>query len=203
MRSWSGLGAVRWPLSHGLSWRRDARQASGLPSAESCEFLYKEVSGKSCSYPLKTSSCSRLHSSRETGFLEWAHPVQKQLGELDLRWWLPLASRQHVNVDISNEKIEGLGDRADSETRERKELMATPWLFKNWSIVDLQWRINYCCAAKCLNYARVQSFAHVHNTHVCTFFHYALSLGVEYSSLCCAGGPCLSTLSIYRLVCSS
>ena len=92
------------------------------------------------------------------------------------------ASRQHVNVDILNEEIEGLGDWADSETRERKELMTTPWpIFK--IEVSLIYNVLINAVQQSGSVMHMYTvFAYVYNTHVCIVFHYALSQDIGYSS---------------------
>ena len=66
-------------------------------------------------------------------------------------------------------------------------------LFKNWSVVDLSYCVNFCCTAKWLSY-----------THICTLLyilsHYGSPQDVEYSSLCYTLGSCCISI-LYVMVC--
>ena len=72
--------------------------------------------------------------------------------------------------------------------------------FFNWSIADLQYRVNFCCKTKWVFYI----YIHTHTLLHVFFFHYDLSGDTEYSSLCCTVGPCcLSSLYIIACICQS
>ena len=64
------------------------------------------------------------------------------------------------------------------------------FFFLNWSIVDLQCRANLCCTAKCLRYTYIYFLV------LNVLFHYGLSQDIQYGSLYCTAGPCLSILNV-------
>ena len=69
------------------------------------------------------------------------------------------------------------------------------FLFFNWSKIEFQCCMNFCCTVKWLSY-----------TYICILFHilchYGLSQDIESSSLCYTVGPCcLSILYIPVCIC--
>ena len=67
------------------------------------------------------------------------------------------------------------------------------FIFFNWSVVDLQCCVNFCCTANRLSYTRIYILFYM-------LFHCGLSQDIEYSSLCYTVGPCCLSI-LYILVC--
>ena len=67
------------------------------------------------------------------------------------------------------------------------------FIFFNWSVVDLQCCVNFCCTANRLSYTRIYILFYM-------LFHCGLSQDIEYSSLCYTVGPCCLSL-LYIVVC--
>ena len=67
--------------------------------------------------------------------------------------------------------------------------------FSNWSIVDLQCFVNFCCTAV------IQLYIYIY-IHIIFYilFHYGLSQDTKYSSLCYTVGPCCLTI-LYVIIC--
>ena len=71
--------------------------------------------------------------------------------------------------------------------------------FFNWSAVDLQCRVNFCCRAPWFSYTHI----YIHILFLNILFHYDLSQDIKYSSLGYTLGPCLlSILHIKVDLCS-
>ena len=78
-----------------------------------------------------------------------------------------------------------------------------------WSIIDLQCRVNFCCITsvqqKLCNIVMCVVYIYISIMHIqsfCILFHYGLSQGIEYTSLCCVVGPyCLAILQSVAYIC--
>ena len=108
-----------------------------------------------------------------------------------LVWWIQIQGdiwEPRVKAELGSE----LGEK--TEVRKVKLMQEAKFLF-NWSIVDLQCCVNFCCTANWFSYTYIYILVHI-------LFHYGLSQDIEYSSLCCTVGPCcLSILCIIVCIC--
>ena len=74
-----------------------------------------------------------------------------------------------------------------------------PWILKfliyflNWSTVDLQCCVNFCCTAKWFSYTYIHILFYI-------LFHYSLSQDTEYSSIFYTVGPCCLSI-LYIIIC--